>query len=202
MNLMEPDVFWSDIVLGALAFGLGLWLGRRNRGAAGVFVALALATWTGAFYHGLVNTTARLSGDVLWSATLVLLGVTAGGLVHLAFERSRRVGTVLAVLLAVWAAFVIFVSEDFLWAMALQGVAVIVLVGRYLMTRRHVADFVSTGAWLAGFVGLDAVAVLQQQNDVTLGLPFSHNTLFHFIEMPAFVCLAVFFDRFERTHAD
>lgn len=195
MNLLEPDVFWSDIVLGGLALGLGLWLDRRGRRAGGLFVALALATWCGAFYHGLINTTERLSGDVLWTATLFLLGVTAAAMVHIAFGGSRAVGRLVAVLLIGWLAFVVFVSEDFLWAMALQGIAVLILLVRYVATRRWDA----AGWWLAAFVVLDVVAVLQQQNDVTLGLPWSHNTLFHVIEMPAFVCLAVFFSQFESA---
>lgn len=195
MNLLEPGVFWSDIALGALAFGLGTWLlSRGGRRPHVLFVTLAMATWSGAFYHGFINTTEQLSGRFLWTFTLVALGMTAAVIVQIAFADAKAVRMVTSALVGVWALFVVFISNDFLWAMALQGVAVLILVSRYLLVGRHTR----AGGWLAGFVGLDALAVLQQQNGITLGLPMSHNTLFHFIEMPAFVCLAIFFDRFGR----
>jgi NADH-quinone oxidoreductase subunit M len=77
ISLHEPGVFWSDIALGLLVLGLGWWLLRAGVRWWRPFAPLALATWTGAFYHGFVNTTDRWSGEVLWSLTLLLLAATA-----------------------------------------------------------------------------------------------------------------------------
>jgi hypothetical protein len=189
MTLLEPGVFWTDVLLGALMFGLGLDLRRSGNPWHRLFFVLAAATWFGAAYHGFVNTTESWLGEALWTPTIVLLALTTALIVDEITSRDRRVRMALAIAMAVYVVIAIFVSENFVWPLVLQALAVLAMGVRYRNQFPH-------PGWLyLAFLAVDAAAVIVQQAGITLGLPWSHNTLFHLVEMPAIVLLWAFLKR-------
>lgn len=192
--LLEPDVFWSDIVLGCLCAFLGMLLLKKNNSFGRIFIALSFATVAGAFYHGLINTTVVWWGDILWTLTLFLFASTSAILVDEAYEHSSVVRKVLIVAVVVYMGWAIFVNEAFLWALLLQAVAILILGIRYAFvirpknpTSHRYLDMV-----FVSFICVNIVAILLQQMKINFGLDISHNTIFHIIELPVVVLLFLF----------
>lgn len=189
MTLVEPGVFWTDVILGALMVASGVDLFRARNPWSRLFFVLAAGTWLGAAYHGFVNTTETWIGEVLWTSTIVLLALSAAVIVDEISGRRRAVRAALAVALAAYVVVAIFVSENFVWPLLLQALAVVAMGVAYRRT------FPDPGWRFLAFLVVDALAIVVQRAGITLGLPWSHNTLFHLVEMPAVLLLHGFLKR-------
>ncbi len=193
--IIEPDVFWSDIVLGALCCVFAWLLYRAGNTWWRVFGALALATFVGAAYHGFINTTTVWWGDVLWSLTLFWFASTSFLVIDETFRHNRSLRVWLAGGLLAYMGWAIFFSEAFLWALLLQAVAIVTLVVWYARAYRRSqkrAKRRRLDKLLIAFLLLNIVAIVLQQLKINFGLPISHNTVFHIIELPVMTLLYMF----------
>lgn len=193
--IIEPDVFWSDIALGALCTLLAWLLGRAGIAWWRVFAGLALATFFGAAYHGFINTTTVWWGDVLWTVTLFWFALTSFVLIDESFRHLRSLRVWLGFGLVAYMSWAIFFSEAFIWALLLQAVAIVTIVVRYKLVYRPKTNKATRrrlDTLLVGFLLLNICAIVLQQLKVNFGLPISHNTVFHIIELPVMVILYMF----------
>lgn len=193
--IIEPDVFWSDILLGTVCFLFAWLLYKQANRWAGVFTALALATFFGAAYHGFINTTSVWWGDVLWTVTLFWFALTSVLLIYESFGRRRSLLAWLSAGLLIYMGWAIMASEAFMWALLLQGAALVALVIRYVVVYRRSINNpvrIKLDILLVGFIALNIVAITLQQLKVDFGLGISHNTVFHIIELPVMLLLYLF----------
>ena len=196
--IIEPDVFWSDIALGMLCVVLAWLLHRVANTWWRVFVLLALATFFGAAYHGFVNTTTIWWGDVLWTLTLFWFALTSAVLIDECFGHKRRLRPWLVIGLVAYMTWAIVISEAFLWALLLQAAAITTLVIRHVVVYRHTKKKTvrtTLDRLLIGFLLLNITAIILQQLKVNFGLPVSHNTVFHVIELPVMALLYAYVRR-------
>lgn len=190
--MIEPDVFWSDIILGLIASYAAFRLYRLKISFWLPFAFLTLATWVGAFYHGFIDHTDNLPGEILWTSTLLLFYAASASIIVLLNKNrlSIAIASIGFVLYAYWA---IAISEKFIWALLLQGVAILIYLVACLWRtyRTRNPRIIRATLWLLLFIVIDAIAIFVQQTMQTFGLDISHNTIFHIIEMPALVALAI-----------
>jgi hypothetical protein len=183
MNIIEPDVFYSDIVLGIILFIIAYTLLEHRQRLGWCFGSLGMSTFFGAFYHGLYDTTQIFAGDVLWSLTMTMYGLSSFLFINFALQKhfgltKALVGTFL------FSLFTILVNESFLYGLILQGMAILVL-GHYVFKTQKIASLYVYGL----FVIITLFAIYIQQKKITFGLNYSHNTWFHIIQIPAILLL-------------
>ena len=157
-------------------------LSRRQR-LGWCFGVLGISTFFGAFYHGLYNTTQIFTGDVLWSLTMTVYALSSFLFINFALPRQLSltkalVGTFL------FSLFTIFVNESFMYGLMLQGLALLAL-GYYVCKNQRISSLYLYGL----FVIITLFAIYIQQQQITFGLNYSHNTLFHIIQIPAILLL-------------
>jgi hypothetical protein len=179
MTIIEPNVFYSDIVLGIIIFVLAYLLYTRQRTLCFSFVALGASTFFGAFYHGLYNTTSLIPGDILWSITMILYGLSSLLFIHISLPRVISF-KVVALGLLLFSLFTTLINESFFYGLLLQIIAVVFL-GYFVYKNRTLLNIESYGL----FVATTLCAIYIQQQHVTFGLDYSHNTLFHIFQIPA-----------------
>ena len=187
----------TDYVLAAACFVLAAQLRRRVRsGPAAMWTLTLIATGAAAFlggtYHGLWNTVTSLPGRIVWSATLLSIGVAGFGLglgaaaSELAPRAVQLVKTLLVVKLLSYAV-IIVVNPLFGIAVldyASVGLAVAVLAAVSFKRRRR-----PTAKWLLAAIAISAVAVL------FLLVPFGRpgygdeRDVYHIVQIAAMVAL-------------
>lgn len=184
MNIIEADVFYSDIILGLVIFYAAYLIRRQSSLLTKAFIFLGSSTFAGAFYHGLYDTTTDLPGDILWTLTMTLYGISS--LLFIRFSIPKILShKSLLFLSGLFFLFTYFVNESFIYGLVLQGVAMIMLGIHTFLTKPNF----NYAKWFSTFVCLSIIAVYIQQAMITFDLPYSHNTLFHIIEIPAIIAL-------------
>jgi hypothetical protein len=189
--VLEPDVTLTDIGLAiecALFSALLLRKGGTpvRRWFGGFFALLAAAAALGAVEHGFVADKASLAGVIVWTATLLAVGLAAvagwgaGARLVLGRRGARAVTSGIAVAFAAYAAVVLLGERRFGAAIAFYLPAALFLLVAFLHAARSGDARVNAGAW---GLGLTFVAAAVQQARVALHPRyFDHNALYHLIQ--------------------
>ncbi len=187
MTLLEPDVFYSDILLAVTLCSAGWFISSQHKVMSGGFYTLAASTFFGAWYHGLYNTTGVLPGEMLWSLTMILYGLSSFIFIQAALPRLMNLpGTLICT--GLFALFTTTINESFHFGLWLQGVAIL-CIGHFVLR-----NGIRSSMWVYMlFVLITFFSILIQQQQLNFGLPYSHNTIFHLIQIPAigllYLCL-------------
>lgn len=189
--MLEPDVTLTDIGL-ALECAIFAALLSRGIGAparrwfAGFFGVLAAAAALGAAEHGFVGDKASPAGTIVWSGTLLAIGLAAvagwgaGARLVLGERVARAVTMAAAAAFAAYVAVVAFVDRRFGVAIAFYLPAAIFLLVAFRLAPRRGHARANAGAW---GLGLTFVAAAVQQRRVALHPQyFDHNALYHVIQ--------------------
>lgn len=200
MTLLEPDVALTDFGLALECAAFAAWLYRRGAAEAlrpwfvAFFAALGLAALFGGITHGfLADHQSRLYG-VIWSATLLAIGVTAlagwaiGARLTLSERVARHVIAAATAVFAGYVAVVLFVDRSFVVAIINYLPAAAFLLAAFAIAYVRRRDTFL----LAGIIGLalSFVAAAVQQSQTSLHpLYFNHNALYHLIQAFALVLI-------------
>lgn len=190
--MLEPDVTLTDVglALECGAFAVLLARGPRAPGRrpfALFFAVLAAAAALGAIEHGFVADKASAAEVVVWSATLLAVGLAAvaGLAAGASLVLPRRVAAALVagagVAFALYAARVLAGERRFLAAVLFYlPAALFLLVAFAVAARRARSRAIAAGAW---GLALTFVAAGVQQGKVALHPRwFDHNALYHVIQ--------------------
>jgi hypothetical protein len=202
MTLLEPDVALTDFGLAVECAGFAAWLYRRDPADAflrpwfiAFFAALGLAALLGAVTHGFLADPQSQMYRVIWSATLLAIGVAAlagwalGARLLLSEIAARHVMATAGAVFAGYVAVVLLVSQSFTVAVIHYLPAAAFLLAAFILSYVQRRDrFLLAG--IAG-VALSFVAAAVQQTATGLHpLYFNHNALYHLIQ--AFALLLIF----------
>jgi hypothetical protein len=193
--MLEPDVTLTDagLALECAAFAVLLARGRAAP-ARGVFAAffavLAASAALGAAEHGFVADKHSLAEAVVWSATLLAVGLAAvtgavaGARLVLAPRASRAVTVAATVALAGYALAIVAGERRFSVAVAFYLPAATFLLAAFgIAARRARSRALAAGAW---GMALTFVASALQQGRVALHPRYlDHNALYHLVEAVA-----------------
>lgn len=199
MTLLEPGVAMSDYGL-ALECALFAWLVYRQRGGKAqlrfwfsmLFGALAFAALLGGTAHGLVADKSSSLHNVIWSGTLIAIGVAAfaswGAGARFSFNDrvAERVVLAAAIIFIIYVGLVFIGHRGFFIAIAHYLPAVLFLFVAMVVAWCRSRDAAS----LAGVLGvaLTFVAAGVQQTDIEHRY-FNHNTLYHLIQALALLLI-------------
>jgi hypothetical protein len=189
--VLEPDVTLTDLGLAIECAVFAMLLlrdtgTRTRRWFAAFFAVLSAAAALGAIEHGFVADKAAPAGRMVWTATLLAVGLAAvagwGAAARLVLggRTARAVTGGVAVAFAGYAAVVVGVDLRFLVAIAFYLPAAIFLLVAFVLVARHGHRGVIAGAW---GMGLTFVAAAVQQGRVALHPRyFDHNALYHVVQ--------------------
>jgi hypothetical protein len=197
--MLEPDVTLTDYGLAIESALFSLSLYRRGEGPHRIgfllfFGSLAVAALAGGTVHGFFPDEASLGYSVLWTTSLLALGVTATAAwmigVRLLFTERivRRVSTLAALAALVYSFAVLFVTQDFLVALIGYLPATLFLLVCYPIAYRRKGE----PTLLAGQVGLllTLVAAAIQWGRISLHpFYFNHNAFYHLIQAIALLLI-------------
>ncbi len=200
MTLHEPATTLTDYLLTLECAWFAWVLARRSapgllRSAfISLFSSVSVASLFGGTMHGFFPDTGSAANQVLWTATMLSVGVTAasmflvGAWLGFGAERTRKLTPVVAAGVVAYSGIVVFVSQDFLVAIVAYVAAAVFLMAVLLRDwlRRR-----SPGA-VAGVLGimLTLLGALAQQSGVALHpVHFDHNAVYHLIQVVALYLL-------------
>lgn len=201
MTLLEPDVTLTDYAL-TLECALLTWLLYRNGGApspqrrwcAAFFAALGVAALFGGSAHGLFADKQTFAYLLVWDASLLAIGVAAlaGWSIgaRLLFDERGAAWIVRAAMLvfAVYAAVIVFVSHQFVVAIAHYLPAAVFLLVAFVFAyvrQRH-------PRLLLGALGMALTFVAAGMQQAGIGLHpryFNHNALYHLVQAAALILI-------------
>ena len=197
--MTEPDVALTDYGL-ALECGAFAWLIYRGRERSNqlhawvvlFFVSAAVASLCGGTLHGFFLDEKDAAHAVLWSFSLLAIGVTAlsgwaiGARLALGPELVRWVVRAAFLQLAVYAGVVLFVHDAF-WVAIVDYLpaALFLLVAFVLAAQRDGRVTTSLGAW--GLALSFVAAALQQLRVAVHPVYFNHNAVYHAVQAVALV---------------
>jgi hypothetical protein len=200
--MTEPDVTLTDygLFVECVAFAWLIAKGPANviglqRWTVLFFVFTALAALFGGTVHGFYTVESGI-GRVLWKISMLAIGATAltawaiGA--HLSFGRHRRhfILWIAATLSALYAAVIVFVTDEFWIAVAGYLPAAMFLFAGFLGAAiRSRASWARLGAW--GLVLSFAAAAIQQLRIALHPVYFNHNALYHLVQAVALALLFV-----------
>jgi hypothetical protein len=202
MTLLEPDVALTDFGLALECAGFSAWLYRSSHADAllrptfiAFFAALGLAALLGAVTHGFLSDPQSPVYRLIWSATLLAIGVAAlagwslGARLLLSEIAAKRMMAAAGAVFAGYVAVVLLVSQSFTVAVIHYLPAAAFLLAAFTLSYLQRRDrFLLAGS--AG-VALSFVAAAVQQTETSLHpLYFNHNALYHLIQ--AFALLLIF----------
>jgi hypothetical protein len=192
--MTQVDVSLTDYGLAAECVCFAYLIGRLRTGASSLlrafmvfFSSIAIAAAAGGTVHGFFLDKSLLGYRILWTFTLVVMGVTALSGVHigaaLQFSRStavhiNRVG--LGVFLA-YIIIVLFIRRDFLVAILGYLPALIFIGEAFLLA--HLRK--KKPAFLIGFLGVCIMLFAAAAQQAKLGIDpryFDHNALYHVLQ--------------------
>lgn len=189
--IAEPVTLATDYALAAVCIGLGLLLYRKSEaqrsrtfwGAA--CIVLGLSALLGGTYHGFQQSIANFAASWLWKCTLMLIGLAsfcmlAGSANATSAGAPRKGILVLAIAMLLAYEGWMLRHDQFIWAIADTGstmAAVLIL---------HAVRHREAGArWILAGVGASAAAAGAQASGLVLHESFSHNDLYHVIQIAA-----------------
>jgi hypothetical protein len=196
----EPITLATDYALGLTALAGAILLARKRRGpgslplrlwAAG-FASVGAAAFLGGTWHGFAPQLSASASAALWKATLAGTGLAAFFLVAGAAFGSlgrRAAAWVTAAaalklgLFLVWAA-----SHD-----EYDGVVIDTAVAMGAILLLQLVDWArrraASAPWIAGGILLSLAAAAVEALGLSPGAPFSHDDLYHVIEIGALLLL-------------
>jgi hypothetical protein len=208
--MTEPDVTLTDYVLSAECAAFAWLIARRptdltrlRRWTVIFFVFTALAALFGGTVHGFYAAESGSIGRVLWKISMLAIGGTAlaawsiGAHVLVGHDRLHFIVSAAATLTAVYAAVIVFVSDEFWVAVAGYLPAAAFLLAAFLRVAvRGPASWARLGAY--GLALSFAAAAIQQFRIALHPVYFNHNALYHLVQA---VALALLFMAFRRVLA-
>ena len=201
MTLLEPDVALSDFGLAIECACMAAWLQWRVPAGGPLrpwfvifFAALGIGAVLGGITHGFLPDTQSTIYGVIWSATLLAIGVTAlsGWAIgaHLLFSTRVAKGVLLLAGLsfAVYVATVLRLSQSFAVAIIYYMPAALFLFIAFVLTyRRRRRNYLVAG--IAGLALSFAAAAIQQTETGIAALGLNHNTLYHLVQAAALLLI-------------
>jgi hypothetical protein len=201
MNVLEPDVTFTDYALAVECTVLSAWVVRRGSPADPLrvwltifFATLGLAALTGGTVHGFFPDERSLGFRILWSITLLAIGGTAvsawaiGARLVLHERPADRLIATAAAVFAGYAVLVLFVTQSFALAIAHYAPSALFLLSafavRYARTR---APHLGLGASAVALMLI--AAALQRLAVAPHPVYFNHNALYHAIQALALLLL-------------
>jgi len=201
VTLLEPDVALTDFGLAIECAWLAAWLfwctvAERSLRSWFVifFAAVGLGALLGGITHGFLSDTQSAIYAVIWSATLIAIGIaglaswTIAG--HLLFSASaaRRVLVFAGSLFAAYVVAVLLGSRSFAVAIAYYVPAAVFLLAAFvLIYLRRPRNYLVAG--IVGLVFSFIAAAIQQTGTGIPSLGLTHNALYHLIQAAAFLLI-------------
>jgi hypothetical protein len=196
MSITQPVNLATDLLLGGVVAWLAVLLFRaaaRTRNpsvglwAAG-FASTALAAISGGIYHGLINSTAALSGLVLWKSTMLAVGLAGSLLLCGCLLGVTRSGARVCLLAAAGVKLVLYGVglrrwNGFHYALAdyaIDLVCILLLQAFAWWSRRATCSI-----WIGAGIAVAFAGALVQRSQVALHPYFDHNDLYHLIQVAA-----------------
>ncbi len=186
MTIHEPATLATDLLLAALGGGLAWRLRRRvpsgNRAAlwwCGALLAMAVSALVGGLYHGFAPNFPAAVDGIWWRLVLAMICVMG---LTMAMSLLHEVGPKwpgwrrLVALKFLISLVAVMVWPYFRVAMADYGLAMLAWLAAAMIHRR------GWSGWVAGGVGLSALAGWVQQSGWGLSAGFNHNDVFHVIQ--------------------
>ena len=197
--MLEPAVTLTDFGLTIECWLFAALIMRAgtttvSRWWTAFFAFIGSASLVGGTVHGFLPDESTVLYRVVWDANLLMIGVTAvatwnlGAILSGSATLTRWIPKLALVLLAVFAAVVVFVSNQFLVAIAMYLPATVFLLVAMVMA--HARD--PKRGWVVGIIGLVltfAAAAVQQLKIVLHPVYFDHNAFFHAIQAVALLLL-------------
>jgi len=189
--MTEPAVALTDYALAVETAALAMLLQRSRRNKMQFwltvyFASLSVASLCGGTVHGFFLDRRSLARPILWSTTLLAIGVTALATWFMGAEllSSRRLARVVriaaAVQLGAYAVVVLFITNAFWTAIAINLPAVMFLLATILIKWAHKRRRPLLLA--ASALALSLAAAVLQQTGVGIHHHFDHNALYHVIQ--------------------
>lgn len=200
VTLHEPGTTLTDYLLALecawFVWALARWKtpGFVRSAFMALFASVAAAAIFGGTVHGFFPDAEGLGSRILWTATMLSIGITAAAMVAVAVrlgfgaKTTDKLPPLLALCVAVYAAVVLFVSQDFVVAIAAYLPAALFLLGVFLRDwLRHRGP--GSAAGILGVL-LALIAALVQQLGIGLHPTyFDHNAVYHVIQAVALYLL-------------
>jgi len=198
----QPDVVLTDyaFALQCLVFACLLRPKRRATPFAFWFFIFFLSTAGAAAVagtvHGFFEAPASLGSRILWPLSMLAIGVTSlagariAALLHFHPIVALRISQTAAVLFVVYCVVVLFVTDNFLVAIAAYLPVTLLLGWVFLQAHRR------TGRppFLYGFAGICVVLVAAAAQQARIGIHpryFNHNALYHVLQALGFFLIFV-----------
>lgn len=182
--ISEPMTTATDYALALVTLFLGwrLWTGREHERArlywALAFGALALGAALGGTFHGFAL-------QAVWKPTLLAVGLASLGMVC-GSAYATTAGVIRHALFAfAWLKFVLFAAwisghDQFIWVIADTAIAFAMVAALHALHARDMAS-----RWILAGVGLSVVAGAAQASQFDLHPNFTHNDVYHLIQLGA-----------------
>jgi hypothetical protein len=198
----QPDVALTDYAF-ALECVVFAWLLAARRSAQAFafwFIVFFLSTaWAAAVagtVHGFFEDPASLGQRILWPLSLLAVGVTSlagartAALLHFDPITALRISQAAAALFAAYCAAVLFLTNNFLVAIAAYLPATLFLGWVFLQGHRRTGR----SSFMYGFAGICVVLVAAAAQQANLGIHpryFNHNALYHVLQGLGFFLIFV-----------
>lgn len=199
--MTEPDVALTDFALAIECIVLALallsnrkWMEPMHRQFAVLFLTIAFGSALGGISHGFLNTYDSIASRIVWSATLLSLGLTGLVLWFLVAEfglyrpwRSliRGFGVIV---FALYALAVVFVTQLFQLAVLNLVPALVFLLAGFVDEYRRCGERVLV-AGILGILLIFAATLLQQMRVDIHPFYLTHNAVYHALQAVAFLML-------------
>jgi hypothetical protein len=150
--------------------------------------AISLAAIFGGTYHGFLRTLSERQLSLLWQVTVFAAGAANFGMVagSATAETSgglrRTLLAAAALKLALYTGWMFF-HDAFIWVVVDTGVALAALAA--LHGAPAIRDRDSASRWILGGAGLSLLAAAVQTSGLALARGFSHNDLYHVMQIGA-----------------
>lgn len=196
--LTEPDVAITDFAL-AIECLVFSWVLLRKMGPIGtiqrlfalLFFTIAVGALLGGISHGFLLSGDTLESRIMWSATLLALGLTSLVSWHIGAEiqmtqpwrKATKSGAI--VLFILYSLGVVCVTQTFELAVLNLAPALLFLLFGYIAVYRQHADM-SVLIGIAGILLIFAASVLQQLGIGIHPVYFTHNAVYHVLQGLAF----------------
>jgi hypothetical protein len=193
--ITEPMTMVTDYILAVfvLTWGYRLWRDAVDRGVrserwwAVGFGAVGLAAIAGGTTHGFRLMLGPGGESALWWATMALIGVFAFSvLLTVAWAgaggriRNGIKGLAIVVLVA-YLGWISLGSDDFLFAIMVYGLALVVLLVQQVVGHFRSRDVAAS--WIVAGIAVAVIGSAVQQSGFALHRHFNHNDLYHVIQI-------------------
>jgi hypothetical protein len=203
VTLLEPDVALTDFGLAIECAWLSVWLHWRTTADGSLrtwfvifFAAVGVSALLGGVTHGFFSDTHSVKSAVIWSATLVSIGLAAlsswaiGGYLLFADSGAKRVLVFAGILFAIYVATILTASQSFAVAIVYYLPAAAFLLAAFVVTHlRHRRNHLVAG--IVGLVLSFAAAAIQQSDTGIPALGLNHNSLYHLVQAVALLLIFV-----------